>query len=195
MGGLQLFVAEFVRNRAFAQLPEVSRLRLQPNLELLRLEFRVNWQVCHSVTRPAMRVDCKGLHNGRNARNARTSTTCQVLARALQRRRLRSLRAGTEENEKMDKATVCKMRPFSWKIYVQGRNEADYVRGFLSGMRFDCSEPQQEPQLHDPPVFGIVVTPAAATPFTAEELQSLLLEDENIELSFEDRLSLAKRDT
>jgi hypothetical protein len=86
----------------------------------------------------------------------------------------------------MDKATVCKIRPVSWKICVQGENAANYVRGFLSGMRFDCSDPKKEPQLHDPPIFGIVATASPETPFTAEELQSLLLEDERIELAFDD---------
>jgi hypothetical protein len=94
----------------------------------------------------------------------------------------------------MDKAAVCKMRPLSWKVYIQGKNAANYVRGFLSGMRFDCSEPEQEAQLYEPPVFGIVATPMAATPFTAKEMQSLLLEDENIELTFEHCASDARRE-
>jgi hypothetical protein len=29
----------------------------------------------------------------------------------------------------MDKATVYKIRPLSWKIYVQGKNAATFVHG------------------------------------------------------------------
>jgi hypothetical protein len=86
----------------------------------------------------------------------------------------------------MDKATVCKIRPVSWKICVQGENAANYVRGFLSGMRFECSDLEKEPELYDPPIFGIVATGRSETPLTAEELEAMLLEDEKIELAFDD---------
>jgi hypothetical protein len=91
-----------------------------------------------------------------------------------------------KEGQIMDKATVCKIRPVSWKVCVQGENAANYVRGFLSGMRFECAEPEKEPELHDPPIFGILATPTAETPVTAEELQTLLQQDDKIELAFDD---------
>jgi hypothetical protein len=83
-----------------------------------------------------------------------------------------------------DQATVCKIRPVSWKICVQGEEAANYVRGFLSGKRFECSTPEPEPELHDPPTYSIIATPQTEAPLTAEEIQSLLQQDDKIELSF-----------
>ena len=86
---------------------------------------------------------------------------------------------------KTDKALVCRIRPVSWKVFVQGKTAVEYVRGFLSGLRFDCSEPVQEPELHDPPIFSIVATLNPETPLTAPELEALLAGDEGINVAFE----------
>jgi len=86
---------------------------------------------------------------------------------------------------KSDKAIVCRIRPVSWKVFVQGKAAVEYVRGFLSGMRIDCSEPVQEPELHDPPIFSIVAALNPETPLTAHELEALLAGDEGIGVAFD----------
>lgn len=63
-----------------------------------------------------------------------------------------------------DRARVCRIRPMSWKVFVQGKSGVEYVRGFLSRKRLECSKPVQEPELHDPPIFSIVATLHPETP-------------------------------
>jgi hypothetical protein len=82
-------------------------------------------------------------------------------------------------------ALVSRVRPVSWKLYVQGKPAAEYVRGYLSGMRMDCSEPTMEPELHDTTLYSFVVTPNPETPLTAQELVSLLRDDEQIAVAFD----------
>lgn len=84
-----------------------------------------------------------------------------------------------------DRAIVCRIRPMSWKVFVQGEAGVQYVRGFLSGMRIECSQAVREPELHDPPIFSIVATLNPESPLTAHELESLLATDEGIEVAFE----------
>ena len=86
---------------------------------------------------------------------------------------------------KTDKATVCRIRPISWKVFVQGKTGVEYVRDFLSSKHFACSEPAQEPELHDPPIFSIVVTLNPETPLIAHELEALLGEDDGIDVAIE----------
>ena len=83
-----------------------------------------------------------------------------------------------------DAVTISRIRPVSWKVFVLGKATADYLRGFL-GMRMDCSEPVEEPELHDTATFSLVVTPNPETPLTAEELVALLQDDKRITVAFD----------
>jgi hypothetical protein len=86
----------------------------------------------------------------------------------------------------MQKATVCRIRPVSWKICVQGKEGADYVRGVLNRIGVECSQAVQAPELQEPPVFAFIAAPKAETPFTALELQAIFEKDVGIEVAFED---------
>lgn len=85
----------------------------------------------------------------------------------------------------MDKATVNRIRPMSWKIFVQGNEEAEYVRSVLAAMKLRSTECTQEPDLADPPVYSFIVSPEVQAPLTSAELQSILEEDDRIELTFD----------
>jgi hypothetical protein len=85
----------------------------------------------------------------------------------------------------IDKATVARIRPVSWKLCVQGEQQASYVRDVLSESRIECSDLQREPELQDPPVFSFVATPQPASPLTAPELRSILEVDKKIEVAFD----------
>ena len=85
----------------------------------------------------------------------------------------------------MHKSTVCRIRPVSWKICVQGKEEAEYVRGVLSGARIDSSECEEEHDLTDPLVYSFVASPKGESPLTSVELQAILESDERIELTFD----------
>jgi hypothetical protein len=84
-----------------------------------------------------------------------------------------------------DAVVVSRVRPVSWKVFVLGKAAADYLRGFLGGMRMDCSEPVEESELHDTATFSLVVTPSPETPLTAEELVALLQDDKRITVAFD----------
>ena len=82
-------------------------------------------------------------------------------------------------------AIVCKIRPISWKICVQGDKETEYVRQVLEASGAVRTPTAREPDLLDPPVFSFVMTPKAMTPLTAPELQSLFNQDPKIKLAWE----------
>ncbi len=84
----------------------------------------------------------------------------------------------------MDKATVNRIRPMSWKIFVQGKEEAEYVRNVLETVKLSSTECEQEPDLADPPVYSFIVSPEVPTTLTSAELQSILEGDERIDLTF-----------
>jgi hypothetical protein len=86
----------------------------------------------------------------------------------------------------MDKVKIVKIRPISWKIVVQGKDEAEHVRKMLAAMKIETTLSEREPSLWQPPLYAFVATPAGETPMTAIELKSLLAEDERIELEFEE---------
>lgn len=86
----------------------------------------------------------------------------------------------------MSTARVIKIRPASWKIYVQGDADAQYVRRMLRKMNVETSEPAIEPGLTDPPVESFVATPASHVPLTQQELEAILRRDGRVELEFED---------
>jgi hypothetical protein len=73
----------------------------------------------------------------------------------------------------------------SWKVFVQGREQAEYVRKVLEAMNLASSECVLEPSLSEPPVFSFVVSPAVESPLTAAELQSILEEDQQIKVAFD----------
>lgn len=84
-----------------------------------------------------------------------------------------------------DTAVVVRVRPISWKVFVRGESAAEYVRGFLKGMRMECSEPVEEIELHETATFSFVVSPTPETPLTAQELVAVLQEDDRITVAFD----------
>jgi hypothetical protein len=84
----------------------------------------------------------------------------------------------------MNTITVPKIRPVSWKVYVQGKEETQYVSGVLRQAGIEVSEPEEEPGLTDPPLYAVVATAKADVPLTEEELLAILEQDDKVELSF-----------
>ncbi len=60
----------------------------------------------------------------------------------------------------MNQAIVNRIRPMSWKICVQGKNQAEYVRSKLSELQMEATACEQERDLADPPVYSFIVVPA-----------------------------------
>lgn len=85
----------------------------------------------------------------------------------------------------MKTATVCRIRPISWKVTVQTEQAAQYVRDTLRNAGAECSPLQQEPELQDPPLFTFLAKLGDESSLTSVELRSLLEKDENIELAFD----------
>jgi hypothetical protein len=85
----------------------------------------------------------------------------------------------------MSKITIPKIRPASWKVYVQGEREARYVSRVLGEAEIDTAEFSLEPGLSDPPLHAIVGTPKAEVPLTEEELVAILEQHEKLELMFD----------
>jgi hypothetical protein len=86
----------------------------------------------------------------------------------------------------MENAKIVKIRPISWKIVVQGKDEAEYVRNVLAMAKIQTTQSEKEPSLLEPPLYAFVATPAAETPITAVELESLLGKDKRIEIEFQE---------
>lgn len=86
----------------------------------------------------------------------------------------------------MDKVKVARIRPVSWNIYVQGREEAEYARSLLANAGLQTSYLQQQPDLTEPPSYVFLVTPDEATPMTSTELEAILGQDERVELMFDE---------
>lgn len=85
----------------------------------------------------------------------------------------------------MDTARVVKIRPVSWKIYVQGAEQARHVRRVLNQVKIETTELQSEPSLIDPPVLSFMATAPEHSPFTQEELEAILQQG-GIELEFDE---------
>lgn len=85
----------------------------------------------------------------------------------------------------MSKAHVRHVRPVSWKIFVAGEKEAEYVQGVLAGLRIDSTACQQEADIADPPTFSFVASPRGESTLTSEELQVILERNERIEVAFD----------
>jgi hypothetical protein len=86
----------------------------------------------------------------------------------------------------MDNAKIVKIRPISWRVVVQGKDEAQYVRNVLATAKIQTTQCEKEPSLLEPALYAFVATPAAETPITAVELESLLDKDERIAIDFEE---------
>lgn len=84
----------------------------------------------------------------------------------------------------MEKSKIVRIRPISWKIFVQGQRQAQHVRELLQQHRFRTSDPTAEPDLLEPPVYGFTVTAADGTTLMSVELQALLEQFEEIEPHF-----------
>jgi hypothetical protein len=84
----------------------------------------------------------------------------------------------------MTKATVCKIRPITWKICVQGCESAQYVRSVLERAGFQTTNSTREPDLLDPAVHAFVASPKGDTPMNAQELMALMSADPEIEIAF-----------
>ena len=85
----------------------------------------------------------------------------------------------------MPEARIVRIRPISWKVSVQGKEEAEYVRGVLSGSRIGSTECEQEPDLTDPSVYSFVASTRLESPLTSQELRAILENDRQIQLAFE----------
>jgi hypothetical protein len=84
----------------------------------------------------------------------------------------------------MTKSTVCKIRPVTWKICVQGEAAMNYVQETLQQAGFEIAGSKEEPGLHNPSVYSFLATPKADTPVNSEELTALLEKDPQIEIAF-----------
>jgi len=84
----------------------------------------------------------------------------------------------------MSKITIPKIRPTSWKVYVQGKQEAEYVRSILGEAGIDITEPNREPGLTNPPLYAMNAAPKADATLTEEELVAILEEHDDLELKF-----------
>ncbi|MBN2295646.1 MAG: hypothetical protein JXM70_24660 [Pirellulales bacterium] len=82
-------------------------------------------------------------------------------------------------------AMVARIRPMSWKVFVAGKDSADYVREKLHASGMNCTDPVREPELQEPAIFSFIATPKVETPLTAMELQAILNQDGKIEVAFD----------
>jgi hypothetical protein len=86
----------------------------------------------------------------------------------------------------MPQSIVCKIRPVTWKICVQGEQSAQHVRDVLDRRGFDSTSLVQEPDLHDPGTYSFIATPPKESPLNSEELIALLQQDSTIDVAFAD---------
>lgn len=86
----------------------------------------------------------------------------------------------------MTQSIVCKIRPVSWKICVQGEQSAQHVRSVLDRSGFDSTSLVREPDLHEPGTFSFIATPPKKSPLNSEELIALLKQNSTIDVAFAD---------
>lgn len=86
----------------------------------------------------------------------------------------------------MTASIVCKIRPVTWKICVQGEQSAQHVRDVLDRSGFSSTSLVREPDLYDPGTFSFIATPPKESPLNSEELISLLQQDPTIDVAFAD---------
>jgi len=85
----------------------------------------------------------------------------------------------------MEHIIISRIRPVSWKLFVQGQSEAEYVRLMLQGMQMATTAPREVPGLVEPALYSFVVTPEADSPLTTEEIAAVLEQDARISLAFD----------
>jgi len=83
-----------------------------------------------------------------------------------------------------DRIKIARIRPVVWKVFVQGREGADYARDVLRGMSMLATEPELAPGLTDPPLWSFDVATDVESPIMAEELAAILRQDPRIECEF-----------
>jgi hypothetical protein len=86
----------------------------------------------------------------------------------------------------MTPSIVCKIRPVTWKICVQGESSAQHVRSVLERHGFDSTSLVREPDLHDPGTFSFIANPPKESPLNSEELIAVLRQDSTIDVAFAD---------
>lgn len=74
----------------------------------------------------------------------------------------------------MHGAVVSKIRPVLWKIHVQGKHNAQYVRDTLRMVGLSVGAPEEEPGLVEPPVYSLNASLNEEGSFTAEDLIAIL---------------------
>jgi CheY-like chemotaxis protein len=74
----------------------------------------------------------------------------------------------------MHGAVVWKIRPVLWKIHVQGKHNAQFVRDTLRMVGLSVGVPEEEPGLVDPPVYSVSAGLREEGSFTAEDLIAIL---------------------
>ena len=89
----------------------------------------------------------------------------------------------------MKTAKVARIRPMSWKIYVQGKEETEYVRRALRELGLQVTAAEQESLPAEPALHSILANYPVEAPITSAELISVLQHDEHIELAFDDSTS------
>ena len=87
-------------------------------------------------------------------------------------------------NKKMNKINIPKIRPASWRVYVQGEEEAKHVKQLLTEAGMDTSEPKQQAGLTEVPLYAVVAAPKNDVTLTEEELVAILRENGRLELEF-----------
>lgn len=83
----------------------------------------------------------------------------------------------------MSNVLVAKLRPVSWRIYIQGEKEARHVQRALRKANMRTSEIDKELDLVDPGVYSLTVSPTEECPLTQEELVALLESDPHMHVS------------
>jgi hypothetical protein len=84
----------------------------------------------------------------------------------------------------MNTIAITKIRPVTWKIYVQGEAQAKYVSAVLQKSGIAVRQPDEEPGLTDPALYSIEATASADVPLTEEELLAILEQDDRVEVPF-----------
>jgi hypothetical protein len=85
----------------------------------------------------------------------------------------------------MGQPKVSKIRPVSWKIYVQDEAAAQWARERLQSAGLETGDLERAPDLHDPPVFAFVATSPLEATLTQSELEALLEDQVDADLAFD----------
>jgi hypothetical protein len=86
----------------------------------------------------------------------------------------------------MNEIKVVKIRPVSWRIHVQGKEEAEAVRTLLSNAGLEATLLAPEPTLTEPAPYAVLAAPRISETTTSEELEAILATDERVKLAFEE---------